>query len=462
MDRWVEPLELPAAGAFLMQGGRAAWVGEDTATVPVPKDTHPARGFVLLHPTDEGWRAWRLQETTAAGARSAARFVAHRAKATVVLGAVTAITTDGWATLVDAVARYDPVTSGQLLRKAIVAADEVAAEVAKATPPDPYSRRTFDRLVDELGDELGDKSDDTVERAVQQAVRKSGIDWADATEADHERFSKALAAALGVTAVAVWKAVETAAVSAAEFTAVSGAQAYVKRHTLGVQPTLARVDKLAVARAASANQFYIRDFYTNTASARLSAKARHIAAEGIAQGWGSTEIAERMYRKLGNNAAGLNRQYMQVVSSAINARARMYSSLVMMKRAGVQVYRIDSVIDDNTTDTCRFLDGKRFSVGDALARHRQIDALADPMDIRHMAPFTRERRIKRGPDKGKKGIYIPMADGDFERIAVIEKSAFGVADQKGQYSGLSTRELADRGLSFPPYHHLCRTTASPV
>lgn len=458
----VDPLELPAAGAFLQQGARAAWVGFDTAAVRLLKHTRPARGFVLLFKAADGWRTWPLAENSLRGARTAAVAVVRSAREPMVLGQVCAVTAGGQARLVEAVAKYEPVTEHELHHRALAAADAVLALLQKADPPDPFNRRTFDRMVDELGDTLAGKSDNAVKEAVQDTVKKSTIVWANATEADYAKFSKALAAALGVAAGVVWKAVDTTVVGAAEKMAVAGARAAVKNHGLGVGYSLTRTDKVAVSQAARANQYYIRNFYTGTAEPALSARARQIAAKGIAEGQGSEVIANRMYRAMGNTAAGLNRRYMNVVSSAVNARARGFSSLLMMDRAGIRKYRLSSVLDENTTDTCRMLDGKVFTVGSALARQQRIDAMADPMDIRYEAPWTRERLIKSGKHKGKKGIFIPKADGDFERIAVIEQSAFGQMDKVGRYSMMSTADLASRGMGFPPFHAYCLLPGSPV
>ncbi len=205
-----EPLELPAFGAFLAHGGgKASWVGFDPVVVSLFKGCVPSAGYVLLHKDDSGaWHSWRLRGKGYEGARSTALSVVRASDAPVVLGRVTSTTRGGQVALVDAVARYEPVTEASLAHMALDAADRAMVLLQKAPPKDPFDRRTFDRMVDGMGDDLGDRAESKIKGAVQRAVRQSEVDWATATEADHKRFAVALAAALGVAAAAVWKAVK--------------------------------------------------------------------------------------------------------------------------------------------------------------------------------------------------------------------------------------------------------------
>ncbi len=49
--------------------------------------------------------------------------------------------------------------------------------------------------------------------------------------------------------------------------------------------------------------------------------------------------------------------------------------------------------------------------------------------------------------------------GSTRRVAIVERPGLGARDERGSYSaGLSTSRLQDIGVSFPPYHGLCRST----
>jgi hypothetical protein len=58
--------------------------------------------------------------------------------------------------------------------------------------------------------------------------------------------------------------------------------------------------------------------------------------------------------------------------------------------AGIRQYRIEPVLDEQTTNICRYLHGKTFSVADALRRFDRIEQLEDPEAIKQAMPWVRE------------------------------------------------------------------------
>ncbi len=53
--------------------------------------------------------------------------------------------------------------------------------------------------------------------------------------------------------------------------------------------------------------------------------------------------------------------------------------------------------------------------------------------------------------------------GTRTRIAEVTRSAMGTRDDAGDFTrGRNTAELMDMGVSFPPYHGLCRSTTVPA
>jgi hypothetical protein len=461
----IEPVEIPVGGAYVQHGYRVRKVADTIAQVTEVPQAAPARGYVVITGGCHELRGFVIPSTTLTGAREVAVHVAQAKGAPVVLGERRAACGPTGAYLVQGLARYEPATSEGLIARAVAAAQSVrkGIQLLKAPPKDPMDPRVFDAMVADLGDTLTGRSEKQVRAAVTRTMGKTKLNWSTLDASGAATFNRELARQLGVAADTVWTAVKPAVVRSAEKMAVATASSVVRRQDLGIGLSLALEDKAAVARAALSQGAYIKDFYTGQMADQLSASARSMASQGIREGLGSEEIGVRLHRQLGNKAAGLNQNYMQVFASAINGRSRTFSALSQYSRAGVQRYRVDSVLDDNTTDTCRWLDGKTFSVGSAMQRHQQIDGLSDPMAVRYVAPWTRERLIKSGPNAGKKGIYIPRADGGLTQVAVIEQSAYGTADAIGSYSSRkSDRELMEAGLGFPPYHGFCRTTVSAV
>ena len=112
-----------------------------------------------------------------------------------------------------------------------------------------------------------------------------------------------------------------------------------------------------------------------------------------------------------------------------------------------------AVLDEVTTPTCRFLDGKTFSVSRGLELFDRVEA--NPDSIEDLNPWVRDTV---DPATGKRSLSIERG-GERYSIADIVRSGAGARDNRGEFSrGLGERELGDLGIGFPPYHGLCRTT----
>ena len=170
-------------------------------------------------------------------------------------------------------------------------------------------------------------------------------------------------------------------------------------------------------------------------------------------GGGVAEVAE-LHRVLGRAAGGQTEAYFRMAASAINARSREFSSLRSMQDAGIEKYEWSSVLDSNTTEACRFLDGQIFSVKGALDRYAAADALEDPTDIKYEMPWFYDKPIRGGEHDGKMGIFMNQREG-MVRVAVVEKAGFGQRDTIGTYSNTkSPKALEGMGMPACPGHGL--------
>jgi hypothetical protein len=127
--------------------------------------------------------------------------------------------------------------------------------------------------------------------------------------------------------------------------------------------------------------------------------------------------------------------------------------------AGVRQYRIEAVLDEQTTNICRYLHGKTFSVADALRRFDRIEQLEDPEAIKQAMPWVREAQDR---DTGRTRLYVDGGAGRTD-IAEVTRSAMGTRDDRGDFRPLvSDAILSDMGIGYPPYHGLCRSTTLAV
>ena len=131
--------------------------------------------------------------------------------------------------------------------------------------------------------------------------------------------------------------------------------------------------------------------------------------------------------------------------------------------AGIRQYRIEAVLDEQTTNICRYLHGKTFSVADALRRFdRGIEAArGPPRPSSRRMPWVRARP---GSETGRtRALNVDGGGGRTTTLAEVTRSAMGTRTTVGTSPEDATSALASdsRGLnevdsgdrpSGPPYH----------
>ena len=113
-----------------------------------------------------------------------------------------------------------------------------------------------------------------------------------------------------------------------------------------------------------------------------------------------------------------------------------------------------AVLDEATTPTCRFLDGKTFSVSNGLDLFDQVEA--EPDSLPELTPWVREST---NPTTGRRSLTV-QRQGEPFAIADIVRSGVGSRDDRGEFAqGLDENELGDLNIGYPPYHALCRSSS---
>ena len=146
--------------------------------------------------------------------------------------------------------------------------------------------------------------------------------------------------------------------------------------------------------------------------------------------------------------------YYEVVAGAYMNRARTYSQLLTLKDAGVERYVFEAVLDEVTTDICRFYHGQTFTTSKGLESMDRVLALDDPAEIANENPWLRTGRNA----SGTRSIFFER-DGRRTRVAQIDRSAVGTIDRRGSFSrAMTPRQLENAGIPYPPLHGRCRST----
>ncbi len=202
----------------------------------------------------------------------------------------------------------------------------------------------------------------------------------------------------------------------------------------------------------------MRDEYGRRLDA-FGQEARRVVADGLERGLGRDDLAGEL--ETAAQAALIERApfYWEVVAASFIGQGRSFAQMSSYAEAGIQRYVIEAVLDEQTTNICRFLHGKSFSVGDALRRFERVERAESPEAIKQLIPWVRESL---DPDTGNPKLWVDGGNGRMN-VAEVTRSAFGTKDDRGEFKVLaSDAALREVGVGFPPFHGLCRSTTIAV
>jgi hypothetical protein len=216
------------------------------------------------------------------------------------------------------------------------------------------------------------------------------------------------------------------------------------------------LDRRIVDHLRTSQSTYVRDEYGRRHAA-FGQRARGIVSDGLERGLGRVDIARDLEVAARNIIAGRNSFYWEVVASSFIGQGRSFAQLSAYAEAGIERYRIEAVLDERTTEVCRFLHGKTFTVGSGL---RTFERLEDhPESLRDLAPWVREAVDSQ---TGHKVLFVEQG-GRRRAITEVTRSGFGSRDDRGEFGrSLTEQQLLDHGIGFPPYHALCRSSSIAV
>ncbi len=316
--------------------------------------------------------------------------------------------------------------------------------------------RGFDTAVARLGAELRRLAAVSETEAVRQALSVLDIDWRVTTPSQRSAVVRDALAAAGRATNAVSRRIEAPLARAASEVVHATRSDARRRQHLAIAADLNAVDHRAIAYLTRANALFVRDEFGRRVES-FGEQARRIVARGLEQGLGRDDIASDLAAAAESALVMRARSYWDVVAASFVGEGRSLSQISAYAEAGIERYVLLAVLDEHTTDTCRFLDGKVLQTANAVRTVERLDASDDPLAIKRERPWVRERL----GDDGKRHLLADR-DGDASVIAVVERSGVGVRDDRGGYSrALSSRDLAPAGIGFPPFHGFCRTTTVP-
>lgn len=342
------------------------------------------------------------------------------------------------------------------LAEGIAAAEDLASallgfSVHKAV--DPLSPEGFLLIGQKVADKLANAVKGAEAAVIADVIHSLGFDWKklspDAATAAMNAVNKAIGDAYAKRVLP--KINETLEVEGPKV--MGGVKKSVKvRQKLDISGDLAQRDLVAEKAIRNSHVNFIRDSAGDRA-ATLSKKARSMVATGLGQGLGTDQIGKDLHAFFRENIPRPP-SYWRTVADSFVGRARASSQIYAYETAKIQSFQVVAVIDEVTTDQCRFMNGKVFSVTVGRALIESMNALEEPEDVKYAAPWIRKGR----DDDGNMRLFVPHSNGTTTTIAKIDRSGVGRADDAGKFSGGKDEgDLGKLGVSLPPYHGRCRT-----
>ena len=229
---------------------------------------------------------------------------------------------------------------------------------------DLSTARGFDAAVARLGAELRRFAAVPEAEAVRRTLAVLDVDWRVSTPPQRSAVVHQALVAAGREAAAVSRRIEAPLGRAAAEIVRATRSDSRRRHRLVIAAELNAVDRRAVDYVTRANVLFVRDEYGRRLET-FGDQARRIVARGLEQGLGRDDIAEDLASAASAALVTRARPYWDVVAASFIVEGRSLAQVSGYAEAGIDRYVLLAVLDEHTTDTCRFLDGKVLQTADA-------------------------------------------------------------------------------------------------
>ena len=341
-----------------------------------------------------------------------------------------------------------------LCRAAAHAADELLYgifSIEKAL--NPLNVSDFETIVQKLSRALQGITQDKEATALRHALEALDVNWPSLSVDAQAKVIRAANQAMKAVEPRVLPSIDEVFGVEAERVVGATRKSAVKRFALRISSDLSKTD-LRTARFAKESQSnFVRDEFGKRREV-FSETARNIVADGLEKGLGRSDISSALSSALEAQALGRAKPYWDMVAMVFTNRARTFTQLNAFEEAAVTKYRFDAVLDESTSEICRLMHGRTFSVEAAAKRVRQVESLKNPEDIRNLQPFARTGI----DDEGNQVLFYERNERR-SAIAQVDEPGMGQRDVVGQYSrALTNSQLEAAGLTVPPLHGHCRST----
>ncbi len=292
--------------------------------------------------------------------------------------------------------------------------------------------------------------------ALRSAIESLDVDWPNLSDAGRDKIITAARAEIAGMA-------ETVAPDAAPVLATAANRIIpaTRTSTIGafdfdIPVALSDLDTKTGTLLRASQMVYIKDQY-GTRADMFDTMAKNIVAGGLEQGLGRDDISGNLATKLADYQIERSANYWNLISTDFANKARTTTQLHAFGEAGITRYMFDAILDQVTSEICRLLHGRIFSVKNAATRTMKALALTDPEKIKQIRPWVNAGKNESGQDV----LYYNGAGDTRHEVAQVHEFGQGETDKIGTYSKvLSNKQLEAAGVTVPPCHGHCRSTLS--
>jgi hypothetical protein len=333
----------------------------------------------------------------------------------------------------------------------------LGVRVSKAL--DPNNPRDLEKIMAQLGKELGKVSAPLDEKSIQEALDVLDVDWSKLSAAQREQVFVSAQSRLVLVPLqgGLLPRVQFTLLASALETMGATRKGAAAKHGFKVGLDVTSGDSRAAIQASRLQASFIRDQYGKR-SVALSQTARDVVSDGLEQGWGRQLIGDKLAERMSAQGVARSQSYWDIVAAAQTNNARMLSSLRMYADNDVETYTFQAVMDELTSDVCRLMDGKTFSVARGLATAEAAMTAATPDDVKASKPWLAMGK----DDDGQPVVYYKDRGGQRVPVADVEESAVGRVDTRGKFKQrVDDDALQAAGVTVPPLHGYCRSGIYP-
>lgn len=290
--------------------------------------------------------------------------------------------------------------------------------------------------------------------ALRDAIEGLDVNWPDLTDAGRDRIIRAARGEVaGLSALVPPKIEPVLATSAGKIIASTRTRT-VELWQLDLTDKITPYDSETGDLLRASSIGYVKDQYGLRADA-LDKMARNIVADGLERGLGRDDISGDLAEKLAEQQINRSKSYWDIQATSYANRARTATQLHAMAEAGIEKYRFDAILDQVTSDICRLLHGRVFSVKKAGERMRKALEADNPEDCNKLLPW-----VSAGRHDEQDVLYFNRGDAR-HIVAHVEESGEGESDKIGKYKEkMSNKQLEAAGVSVPPLHGSCRSVVT--